>query len=243
MSLPPVSDLTTAAVEGSSTVLNGYVARPDDVPGPWPGVVVVHEAFGLDEVTCRQADRLADAGYLAVAVDLFSAGGARRCLVPTFRALLSGGGRTYADIETSRQWLLSQDDCTGKVGIIGFCMGGGFALMTVQTGFDAASANYGHLPKNLDEVMGGACPVVGSYGASDWSLKGAAARLEASLARAGVAHDVQEYRGAGHSFMNDAPNGPRLLRPLLRVGGIGPRPQAAADAWSRIESFFGEHLT
>ena len=89
-----------------------------------------------------------------------------RCLVGTFRALLSGRGRAYADIESGRQWLLAQPDCTGTVGTIGFCMGGGFALMTATTGFDAASVNDGQVPKGLDAVARGACPVVGSYGAA-----------------------------------------------------------------------------
>jgi len=77
---------------GGSQPLKGYRAVPVG-PGPWPGVVMVHEAFGLDDVMRRQADRLAAAGYLTVAPDLFSAGGARRCLMSTLRAVSSGQGR------------------------------------------------------------------------------------------------------------------------------------------------------
>ena len=62
------------------------------------------------------------------------------------------------------------------------------------------------------------------------------------MTRAGVPHDVKEYPGAGHSFLNDASNGPRVLRPLLRVANIGPHPDAAADAWRRIEAFFAAQL-
>lgn len=241
MAATDLVSLLDHAVPGSSTPLNGYVARPATA-GPWPGILVIHEAFGLDDVMRRHADRLATAGYLTVAVDLFSAGGAIRCLVGTFRALLSGRGRAYADIESGRQWLLAQPDCTGTAGTIGFCMGGGFALMTASSGFDAASVNYGQVPTDLDAVARGACPVVGSYGGSDRGLNGAAAKVEAALTRAGVPHDVKEYPGAGHSFLNDAPNGPRVLRPLLRVANIGPHPDAAADAWRRIEAFFAAHL-
>jgi carboxymethylenebutenolidase len=205
-------------------------------------VVVLHEAFGLDEVMKRQADRLARAGYLALAVDLFSAGRTKRCLVSTLRALSSGQGRAYTDIEVARQWLRERADCGPKVGVIGFCMGGGFALMTAGRGFDAAAANYGMLPKDLDAAFASACPVVGSYGGRDRVLRGATATLEAALTKAGVAHDLKEYPDAGHSFLNDAANGPRLLRPLLRVAGIGPEPASAADAWRRIEDFFAEHL-
>ncbi|MEV7344457.1 dienelactone hydrolase family protein [Streptomyces sp. NPDC093544] len=109
--------------------------------------------------------------------------------------------------------------------VIGFCLGGGFALLTATGhGFDAASVNYGFPPKDLDARIDGACPVVASYGGRDRPLRGAAATLDTALTGAGVVHDVKEYPGAGHSFANSAPNGPRVLRPLLRVAGTGPTP-------------------
>lgn len=238
----PDLDLTPAsAARGGSQPLRGHLARPAG-EGPWPGVVLVHEAWGLDDVMRRHADRLAAAGYLTLAVDLFSAGGARRCLVTTMRAALSGRGRAYTDIATARTWLTESPDCTGRTGVIGFCMGGAFALLTASTGFDASAVNYGPLPRDLDAAVEGACPVVGSYGGRDSGLRGAAGKLDAALTRAGVVHDVEEYPSAGHSFLNDAENGPRPLRPLLRVAGMGPEPVAAADAWRRIEAFFAEHL-
>ncbi len=235
-------DLTgrAEALDGSQP-LHGVLATPAG-DGPWPGVVVIHEAFGLDEVMRRQTERMAQAGYLSLAVDLFSAGGARRCLVSTMRAMLTGRGRVFADIEAARGWLVDSPDCAGKVGVIGFCMGGGFALLTAGAGFDAAAANYGKLPSDVDKAVAGACPVVASYGGRDL-LRGSARKLEAALDRAGVAHDVMEYPSAGHSFLNDAEVGPRLLRPLARVAGIGPEPRAAADAWRRIDAFFAEHLS
>ncbi len=233
--------LTTTAVPGTSRRLTGYVARPAG-QGPWPGVVVVFEAWGLDDVMRRQADRLARAGYLAVIPDLYADGGTLRCLVPTMRALSAGRGRAFADIEAARQYLLGDPACTGKVGVIGFCMGGGFALLAAGRGFDVSSVNYGMLPKDLDDALAGACPVVGSYGGADRMLSGAAATLDDGLARAGVARDVKEYPGAGHSFLNDKDNSPLLLRPLMKVSGAGPDPEAAADAWSRIEAFFAAHL-
>jgi carboxymethylenebutenolidase len=204
-------------------------------------VVLAHEIFGIDEVMKRQTERMARAGYLTLAIDLYSAGGAKRCVISTMRSLFSGTGRAYTDIETARQWLLDQNDCTTRVGVVGFCMGGGFALICAGD-FDAAAVNYGQLPKNFEQVLARACPIVGSYGAKDKSLQGTAAKLDDALAAAGVAHDVKEYPGAGHSFMNDAPVGPRALRPLLKIAGMGPNPAAASDAWSRIEHFFSEHL-
>jgi carboxymethylenebutenolidase len=226
---------------GGSPVLHGYLAAPDG-EGPWPGVLVIHEAWGLDEQMRLHTRRLASAGYLTLAVDLFSAGGVRRCLVSTMRAMLTGKGRVFADLEAGRKWLAAEPRCTGKVGVIGFCMGGGFALLSVHS-VDAVSANYAFLPKNLDDTMAGACPVVGLYGGRDRPLKNAAAKLDAALTRAGVAHDVHEYPSAGHSFLNEDESGPTWLRPLLRATHTGPDPVAAEDGWRRIEDIFGTHLS
>lgn len=229
-----------SASRQGSFPLQGYLVRPEG-DGPWPGVVIVHEIFGLDDVMRRQAERMARAGYLTLAIDLYSAGGAKRCVISTMRSLFSGTGRAYTDIVTAREWLVANDDCTKKVGVVGFCMGGGFALICAGD-FDAAAVNYGQLPKNYEDVLARACPIVGSFGSKDRSLPGVAAKLDGALAAAGVAHDVKEYQGVGHSFMNDAPVGPRPLRPLLKIAGMGPNSDAAADAWDRIEHFFSEHL-
>ncbi|HEY4226014.1 MAG TPA: dienelactone hydrolase family protein [Pseudolysinimonas sp.] len=239
-----VTEIALPDVEGGSAGLTGVLAVPEG-PGPWPGVVMVHEAFGLTDVMRRQVARMAEAGYLALMPDLFAQGGARRCLTATFRALRSREGRAFVDIESARQLLAARADSTGRVGVLGFCMGGGFALAAAQGhGFDAASANYGMLPRDLDDALGHACPIVGSYGGRDHSLSGAAAKLETVLTAHGVAHDIKEYPDAGHSFLNDAESGPAAVRLLTkRILGAGPNPEAAADAWRRIEAFFGEHLS
>jgi carboxymethylenebutenolidase len=235
-------DLTQlAATRGGSQPLRGYLASPPGT-GPWPAVVMIHEIFGLDDVMRGHADRLAELGYLTLAVDLFTAGGTARCLVSTMAAMLRGRGRAFADICAARDYLASSTDCTGKIGVIGFCIGGGFALLNASAGYDAAAVNYGQLPRHLDETLAGACPIVASYGGRDPSLRGAAARLEAALDHAEVARDVKEYPAASHAFLNDTETGPRFLRPLLRVAGIGPEPDSAEDAWKRIERFFATHL-
>lgn len=231
------------SVSSGSAELKGYTARPS-VPGPWPGVVVMQEIWGVDDVLRRQCDRLAEIGYLAVAPNLFSDGGAKRCLVATFRAMNRGQGKAFADIEAARQLLLHDADCTGKVGIIGFCMGGAFALVASTRGFDVASDNYGALPKNLDKMLDGACPIVASYGGRDRLLpRASATTLEQTLTTLGIEHDVKTYPTAGHQFLNDAVNGPGLLRPLLKVTNAGPEPKAATEAWTRIDKFFAEHLS
>ena len=238
-----VTDISLPDVEGGSVGLTGALAVPDGA-GPWPGVVLVHEAYGVTDVMRRQVARVAEAGYLALMPDLFSQGGPRKCLIATFRALRSGEGRAFVDIESARALLAARSDSTGVTGVLGFCMGGGFALVAASDhGFAVSSVNYGILPRDLDDALEHACPVVASYGARDHTLSGAAAKISTVLTVHGVTHDVKEYPDAGHSFLNDAESGPRAVRLLTkRILGAGPNPEAAADAWRRIEAFFGEHL-
>lgn len=237
-----VHDIPLPDAPGGSRGMTGALAIPEG-DGPWPGVVLVFEAYGMNDVMRRQVARLAEAGYLALMPDLFAEGGPRRCLGATFRALRAGEGRAFTDIETARATLAARPDCTGEIGVLGFCMGGGFALAAAAgRGFAVASANYALLPRDLDDLAA-ACPIVGSYGARDKSLRGAAAKLEQVLTRHGVPHDVKEYPTAGHSFLNDEETGPRFMRVISRpLLGAGPDPEAAADAWARIEAFFAEHL-
>lgn len=236
------TDLSQAsAAAGGSPVLRGYLATPDG-EGPFPAVLMIHEAFGLDGVTVRHADRLAAAGYLTLAVDLFSDGGARRCLVSTMRTLSAGEGRAFSDLATARAWLLDSGRTTGRIGVIGFCMGGSFALLLANDRFDASAVNYGRLPKDPDAALAGACPILANFGGKDRTLPGAAAKLTAVLDRLGVEHDIKEFESAGHSFLNDAEVGPMALRPLFRVMGIKPDPESAPEAWRRIEAHFAKHL-
>ncbi|GAB3694822.1 dienelactone hydrolase family protein [Nocardiopsis oceani] len=233
-----LSDLTRGG--DGSPGLRAYLARPEG-EGPWPGVVVAHEAFGVDREMRRHADRMARAGYLTVVPDLYSEGGMLRCVRGVMRALSAGHGRAFTDLLAGREWLRAQDDCTGKVGVIGFCLGGGFAIAAAPD-FDVSAPNYGFLPTDIQAVAARSCPVVASYGAKDRQLRGAANRLRGALYDAGVRNDVKEYLDAGHSFLNEEPNGPKPLRVVLRAMGTGPHPESAADAWKRIEAFFAEHL-
>lgn len=113
--VPEVDLSELSGRRGGSWPLQGHLAEPAG-EGPHPGVVLVHEAFGLDHEMRGHAERLATAGFLTLAVDLFSAGGARRCLVATMRAMMAGEGRAFTDIETGRTWLAESPACTGKVG-------------------------------------------------------------------------------------------------------------------------------
>jgi carboxymethylenebutenolidase len=226
---------------GEARTITGFLATPA-TQATAPGVVVLHEAWGVNPVMHRLAERVASLGYLALLPDLYSRGGTARCLVPTILSAFSGTGSVYENIEASRHWLSSSANCSGKVGVIGFCLGGGLAIVAASRGFDAAAANYGPLPRRLERFTREACPIVASYGRRDRYVAGAPDRLRRALVASGVVHDVVEYPSAGHAFMNDAPGGPRLLRPWSRLMGSGPDEEAATDAWGRIERFFAQHL-
>jgi carboxymethylenebutenolidase len=224
----------------SAAELRAHLAVPAVGSGPWPGVVVLHEALGLTADIRQQADRLAAAGYLAVAPDLFSGGGLLRCLTSTITALTRGEGPAVEDILRVREWLLQRPDCAGRVGVIGFCMGGGFALLLAARGFEVSAPNYGPLPRDLSALDGG-CPVVASYGARDHMMpRGIGPDLEAALVARGIPHDVKTYPGVGHSFLNRHGAGPFAV--LERVAGLHFDEDVAQDAWDRILRFFDEHL-
>lgn len=232
----------TVTIPVGEETIPGFLVVPDG-KGPWPGVVVVHEAFGVDDNMRYMAQRMASLGYLVMLPDLYSRGGARKCLRATFRALRDGEGQAFRDVEAAKAMLAARPDCTGKFGVIGFCMGGGFALQMANRGYDVASVNYGVMPRPLEDILDGACPIVGTYGGRDRSLKGAAAKVEAALTERGIPHDIKEYPNANHAFMDPGPAGPKVLQPVMqKVVGYRHYPDESEDAWRRIEAFFNQHL-
>ncbi len=223
----------------------GYLAVPvrtADRPGPWPGVVLVHDAFGLGDDMREQADWLAAAGYVVSVPNLFGGRRAIGCIRSVFAQLSAQEGPVFDEIDRARDALAASSACTGTVGVIGYCMGGGFALLLAgRPGWSGASVNYGMVPDNVADVLRGACPVLANYGGLDRSLAGAADTLSAAADAVGADVDVHEYPQARHGFIN------RLvaaspLTPLLKVAGVGYDHEAAADAKRRILAFFDQHL-
>jgi carboxymethylenebutenolidase len=223
--------------------MGAHLARPTG-DGPWPGLIVIHDAFGMTTDLKRQCGWLADAGYLALAPNLYWWGRKFTCLRTIFSDLKARRGRTFDDIEAARSWLGANSDCGGRVGVIGYCMGGNFSLLLAPGGhYDASSVNYGDVPDDAETVLAGACPVVASFGAKDRRLRGQAATLERALQVNGVDHDVKEYPDAGHGFLNQHDGGVGVMIAVLgRPMGIGYNESAAADARRRIVEFFDRHL-
>lgn len=225
--------------------LPAYLARPQGT-GPWPGVVVVQDALGMSDDLRTQADTLAAAGYLALAPDLYGRGGRKlRCMRLAFSQLKTRSGPAFDDIEAARDFLKDQPECTGRIGVIGFCLGGSFALLTAaHRGFAAASVNYGEVPEDATDLLAGSCPVVASYGGRDKSCTAMPQRLGEALEHHRVPHEIKVYPEAGHGFMNQ---GSGVLYALTKTASattarIGYHPDSAADSWRRILTFFGEHL-
>jgi carboxymethylenebutenolidase len=233
-------DITTSEAEfsfGNESVAV-HVARPTG-PGPFPGLMVFHEAFGLNDDIRRIADRFAVNGYVTVAPDLI--GGGFRCLVKVFRDLSRGDGPAFDKARSSIDFLADQPDVDGnRLGLVGFCMGGDFALLLgIDDRVKVTAPNYGKAPD--DAHLEQLCPVVGSYGAKDKIFRNNAAKLETVLTAAGVDNDIKLYPNVGHSFINDhAPWYTALVGPVMAVGY---HLDEAEDAWARMLAFFEKQLS
>lgn len=229
------------AVPGKSEAGRGVVVRPAG-EGPHPGVLVLHELLGLNDDIERIATEFAKAGYVAFAPDYFGAGFRLKCIVSAFRCIKEGSGQTFEVLEAAHDWLRSQVDVAQEAtGVVGFCMGGSFAVLhAARTEASAVAMFYGEVPKDHGALTG-IPPCVAGFGGRDKLFGKVAPQLETRLDGIGVQHDVVTYPDAGHSYMSI--NG----GVMAKVGKMGPmnvgyNPEAAADSWERMLNFFGEHL-
>ncbi|OBJ47890.1 dienelactone hydrolase family protein [Mycobacterium sp. 1423905.2] len=229
--------MTTIDIQTPAGPIDALLGVPSG-QGPWPGVVVVHDAVGYAPDNEEISRRIAQAGYVALTPNLYARGSRARCIPRVMRELMTQRGRALDDILAARDHLLGMPECTGRVGIAGFCMGGQFALVLSPKGFGASAPFYGTpLPRHLSETLDGACPIVASFGSRDPLGIGAPARLRAVTDAKKITADIKTYPRAGHSFANKLPG-----QPLIRITGFGYNEAATEDAWRRVFAFFGEHL-
>jgi carboxymethylenebutenolidase len=211
--------------------LPGYHARPKD-GFRLPAVVIVHELFGINDNIRDITRRFAEVGYAALAVDLMAHGNRKVCIMRLFAALALRpyDNRGLDEIRLGLRWLQAHPDVDNSKGaVIGFCMGGGYALAAacVEQRFLASSAFYGFTPRPVRRFKD-ACPIVGSYPEQDNFTVGQSRTLARTLEKYGIAHDLEIYPGAQHSFFNNDLD--------------AYDPAASADAWRRTLAFFAEHL-
>ncbi len=213
--------------------------------GPHPGVVVLHESFGLNDDIRRLAGRFAEAGYAALAPDLYSHGTRLVCLSRVLVDMVRGAiSREIDDVHAAREALATKDEVDAeRIAVAGFCQGGGFALIAAsRPGFSAAAVNYGVVPADRSQLES-VCPVVASYGAKDRLVgRASAERLERHLSALDVPHDVKTYEQAGHSFFSKVDGWQGLLARIPTGMAVGYQEEAADDGWQRILAFFAEHV-
>jgi carboxymethylenebutenolidase len=214
----------------------GYAVLPD---GATRGAVVLHEILGPRPEIERVVDRFAAAGYAAVAPDLWGDRARVVCIWRAMHAMRSGRGPQIDAIVGARGWLCQAAQLRPEhVGLIGFCIGGGFALAAGR-GWGAVSTNYGNVPPL--PVLDGSAPVIGCYGGRDRIFGRAAKKLERRMRPLGVECETHTFDDVGHSFLTDGNYGVLgwLAQPLFR---IDYNPAIADEAWRRIFAFFDRHL-
>ena len=230
--------------DGSS--MRAFLALPDGAAPTtgWPAVVAIHDILGFTPDIRRIARRFADSGYAALAPALYDGAGAPPlCVVRTVRDMSRGDGPAFQRLDAARASLGSRREVDAKrVGVTGFCMGGGFALYwAARGGLQVCAPYYGQVPEQ-SESLRRVCPVVAGFGELDEPFLDHGRRLETHLTQLGVAHDVKIYPGVGHAYMNDHGGG------LLAAFGRRTKMRAAydetaaEDSWRRMLAFFKEHL-
>ncbi len=207
-----------------------YLARPEGA-GPFPGVVVIHEIYGLNDNIRDISRRFAAAGYAALAVDLFAGRVRQVCMARVMARLLMRplDNASLDELKAALTWLGERPEVdAARLGAIGFCMGGSFAIAwaCMDPRLQVIAPFYGGNPRPL-EATRRMCPVVASYPDKDFTTA-QGRKLDAQLTAASVSHDFKTYPNTKHGFFNDQ--------------SAIHDPAASADAWARVMAFFGERL-
>ncbi|MCW5876670.1 MAG: dienelactone hydrolase family protein [Anaerolineales bacterium] len=208
----------------------GYLVLPEG-PGPFPGVVAIQEWWGLVGHIKSVADRLAAEGYAVLAPDLYHGQVASEPDEARKLSMALNRAQAIAEIQAAAGYLRGLEGANGKVGVVGWCMGGGLALSTAAASdtIDAAVCFYGR-PLEANDTARLQTPVLGLYGELDGGIPVSIVNdFEKQLQTAGVPHAIHIYAGAGHAFFNED-------RPQAY------HPEAAAEAWAQTLAWFGKHL-
>jgi len=221
--------MINTTVDYNGMKVMGYLAEPAGTPKG--GLIVIQEWWGLTDDIKSIADRYAAEGYLAFSPDIYH--GQVATEPDEARKFAMGLERDLAarEIDAAIAWLKDVRG-VGKVGCVGYCMGGGLTLATAMrptSKVDAAHVYYGGGMPSDEQLANIKVPVLGSYGATDAGIpKEQVDRLRAALTKAGVPNDITLYEGAGHSFFN-------------KPGGPAHHPAAAADSWAKSLAWFGKY--
>lgn len=226
-----VSELSYPSPAGSEKT-RGYLAAPAAAAAPLPGIVVIHENRGLNPHIEDITRRLALEGYLAFAPDALAPLGGYPGTEDAARTLFRelDRQRTSADFVAASRFLMAHAQCTGAIGSIGFCFGGGVAnqLAIDVPEMRAAVPFYGR-PASPDDVEAIKAPIQFHFAGLDQRINAAWPALKVALEESGKPFEAYIYDGASHGFNNDTT--PRFDA------------TAAALAWDRALEFFGRHLS
>jgi carboxymethylenebutenolidase len=228
---PVVAEEVTYGEVGGKP-LRGYLAKPKSAGSSLPGIIVIHEWWGLNDNIRALTRRLAGEGYQALAVDLYGGQKADNpdAAMKLMNAVLQNRPAGEENLRRAIAYLESRG--ATKLGVIGWCFGGGWSLATALLApnkIDATVIYYGHLETDPAKLATIKSPILGFFGAEDQSIPVATVReFESALKKLGKPVEIKIYDGAGHAFANSS--------------GGNYRPEAAKDAWQRTTAFFARHL-
>ena len=225
------ADVVYASVDGKP--VHGYLSRPAAAKGPLPGIIVIHEWWGLNDNIRRATDRLAGEGYAALAVDLY---GGQAGATPDEATKLMTAAMAHTDLVQSnlRQAYayLHEHEQAPRMAVLGWCFGGGWSLQTallLPEQLDGVIMYYGKPVTDVAALAKLKMPLIGFFGAEDKGITvDMVQAFEAALKQAKVDEEIHIYPHAGHAFANPS--------------GQNYQPEAAQDSWQRTVQFLSRHL-